>query len=164
MLARSVSEQHDAVGLDGAFDQLTETGDAKARGDVVGVFTVAPALVGVDDSPALSGGNTHHQIEVVPLGELRPFAGDVAIVLGRNRESRGGVDAVMIKEHAIDLVSPLEHGAAEIERRIGGLVLIGPLTDDDGEFHPGDSFLFLRASFQVRGLRSEHDNVNDPGP
>lgn len=65
----SVAEDDQAIALDARLDQLTETGDAKARRNVVGILALPLRLVGIEYAAPLCGGDADYEVEVVLLGQ-----------------------------------------------------------------------------------------------
>ena len=71
----------------------------------------------------------------VLLGELRPALDHVAVVLRRLGEPRRVVHAVVIEEHAENLVAAGQYRLRELEGGIGGLVCVGAFVDQNCKFH-----------------------------
>ena len=75
------------------------------------------------------------RIDAVRLGKLRPASLDVPIVLRRGGEPRPVVDAVVIEEHAEDLMALPDRGLRELERGVRRLVLIRAFVDEQSNLH-----------------------------
>jgi len=91
--------------------------------------------VALGDAATQAGGDADHQIDLVILGQLLPVLGHVAVVAGRLAQFGGVVDAVVIEEHPEDLVALVQGRLAELEGAVGGLMVVGTLVDQNGEFH-----------------------------
>ena len=120
----SVSKGDEAIRLDAGLDQLAESRDAEAGGQVL-----------VANAAAQGGGDADHEVELVFLGELGPAGDDVAVVLWRLGQRGGVVNAVVVEEHATDLVALFQRGLAEQVGGIAGLMLVGPFVDGDCNLH-----------------------------
>jgi hypothetical protein len=103
---------------------LAETGDAEAFSNVVAILSLALRFIFVKDAAPLCSSDADDQVQIVFLRQLGLLLGYIAVILRWNPEPCAVVDAVVVEEHTINLVPLVQRGLGELDRRIGGLVLI----------------------------------------
>jgi len=87
------------------------------------------------DAPAQRGRHANHQVDVMVFRQFCPAVDDVAVILRRLGEPVRVVHTVVIKEHALNLVSFFNRGLREQVRRVRRLMRIRPLVDQNTQLH-----------------------------
>ncbi len=85
------------------------------------------------DAAPLRRRDAHNEIDVVHERNFAPLLLQVAVVLWGHGQARAVVDAVVIEEHAKDLMPLGERRLHELQGAVGRLVRVGSLIDDDSQ-------------------------------
>lgn len=123
------------VGLKGGLDQLPQTGNAKAIGQVIIGFALPPGFIGTQQSAPLRGGNAHYQIDLVLLRQFSPLRGKLKFVIGRRGVFERMVNAVVVKKHPKHFMPLRQSGLDEPVRGMPGIGSVRAAINLYGKFH-----------------------------